>query len=161
MTEIKDYENYLIFEDGVIINSKTGKELKPNINNMGYYIIGLSKDGKRNNFLIHRLIAQAFIPNLDNKTCIDHINRITTDNRIENLRWATRSENDRNRSCYSNTGLQFISKNIKKDMKQGFYYCFKIQRPELKIRYNNKDLQNVIEYRNKFCAENNIEINDA
>ena len=161
MTEIEGYENYLIFEDGVVINSKSGREIKPCLSNMGYYIIGLSKDGKRNNFLIHRLIALAYLPNPDNKLFIDHINRNTKDNRIDNLRWVTRSENDRNRSCHSNSGKQFISKNIKKDMKQGFYYSFQIQRPDLKIRYNNKDLQPVIEFRNKICAENDIEINDS
>ena len=46
-------------------------------------------------------------------------------------------------------------------MKQGYFYRFGIKRPEIKKSYANKDLQNVIEYRNKFCAENNIEINDS
>ena len=88
------------------------------------------------------------------------INRNKADNRIENLRWVTRSENDRNRSCYSNTGLKHINKQISKTYKQGYYYSFAINRPELRHKFTNKDLQNVIEYRNKFCAENNIEIND-
>ena len=46
-------------------------------------------------------------------------------------------------------------------MTQGFTYDFKIQRPELKIRYSNKDLEVVLEYRNKFCLENQIEFNDS
>ena len=160
MTSIKDYENYIIFEDGKVINTDTGIEMKPKIDK-GYYRIGLRKDGKRKDFLIHRLIALSFIPNPDNKPFIDHINRDRKDNRIENLRWATRIENSRNQSCKSNTGKQFISKKINKTSKQGFYYRFQIQRPELKIDYTNKDLEPVIEFRNKFCAENNIEINDA
>ena len=45
-------------------------------------------------------------------------------------------------------------------MKQGFRYVFKINRPELKHTYSNKDLEVVKEYRNKFCLENNIEFND-
>ena len=49
-------------------------------------------------FLKHRLIAEQFIPNPDNLPFIDHINRIRTDNRIENLRWISRSENNKNRT---------------------------------------------------------------
>ena len=161
MTEIKNYENYTINEDGVIINTNSGIERKPRLETNGYYRICLTTDKKRKYLYIHRLIALAFIPNPDNKPFIDHINRNRGDNRIENLRWATRSENRRNRSCISNTGLQFISKKIDKKMKQGFNYRFEIHRPELKHVYNNKDLEPVIEYRNKFCAENNIEINDS
>ena len=159
MSCIEGYENYLIFEDGVVMNTDSGKELKPRLN-QGYYKICLSKDGKTKNLSLHRLIALAFIPNPDNKPVIDHINRNRGDNRIENLRWATISENGRNSNCSSNTGYQFISKNKSKSMTQGFTYDFKIQRPELKIRYSNKDLEVVKEYRNKFCLENNIEIND-
>ena len=44
----------------------------------------------------HRLLAQAFIPNPDNKPEVDHINRNRIDNSLDNLRWATRQENSRN-----------------------------------------------------------------
>jgi len=161
MTSIEGYENYLIFEDGVIINTDTGKEMKSSLNNKGYYRIGLRKVGERKFFTIHRLIALAYIPNPHNKPCVDHINRNTQDNRIENLRWVSYSENNMNVSCYSKLGLQFIYKKNSKTMKQGFLYRFEIQRPELYHNYNNKDLEVVKEYRNKFCEENNIEINDA
>ena len=103
MTSIKGYENYVIFEDGVIINITTGKELKPILEKaIGYYRIGLYKNNKKEHkFYLHRLIALAYIPNPDNKPCIDHINRIKTDNRIENLRWATHIENSQNLSEYN------------------------------------------------------------
>ena len=161
MTSIEGYENYLIFEDGKVINIDSGKEPKPHLNdNTGYYRIGLNKDSKRKFLSLHRLISLAFIPNPDNKPCVDHINRNRQDNRIENLRWATRSENQRNKTGYSNTGYQFISKSISKRHKQGFTYQLKIQRQDLKHSYSNKDLEVVKEYRNKFCSENNIEFND-
>lgn len=59
-----------------------------------YYQISLYKNGKSNRFYLHRLIALAFIPNPENKPCINHINGIKTDNRIENLEWCTYSENN-------------------------------------------------------------------
>ena len=103
MSSINDFENYVIFEDGVVINIETGKEMKPYLEKAtGYYRAGLSKNKKKQKFYIHRLIALAYIPNPDNKPEVDHINRIRNDNRIENLRWATHSENNQNKSEYNN-----------------------------------------------------------
>jgi hypothetical protein len=58
----------------------------------------------------HKIIAMCFLPNPNNYGEIDHINGIRSDNRVENLRWTTRSENSKNRQSYSNTGYKFISK---------------------------------------------------
>lgn len=60
----------------------------PRINKEGYYVISTE--------CLHRVVATLFIPNPDNKPCIDHINTIKTDNRVENLRWVTWSENTMN-----------------------------------------------------------------
>ena len=60
----------------------------------GYCRIMLSKEGKSRRFLIHRLLAEHFIPNINNKPCIDHINGDRSDNRLENLRWCTHKENN-------------------------------------------------------------------
>ena len=162
MSAIEGYDNYLIFEDGKIINTNTGKEMKNIMTSIGYYTINLFKPNPRRmkRFTLHRLIALAYIPNPDNKPFIDHINRDRGDNRIENLRWVSIKENNINKSCYSNTGYQHISKIKSKTYKQGFTYKFTLTRPELKHNYSNKELQPVIEYRNKFCAENDIEFND-
>ena len=64
----------------------------------GYYAVILNDPRKGNpkRFHVHRLVAMAFIPNPDNKPNIDHINTIRTDNRVENLRWCTQSENNLN-----------------------------------------------------------------
>ncbi len=67
--------------------------VKPEILKKGYLRVSIWENGTRNRKLVHRLVAEAFIPNLENKPQIDHINNITSDNRVENLRWATNKEN--------------------------------------------------------------------
>ncbi len=59
----------------------------------GYPQMLLAKNGNKKTIKVHRLVASAFIPNPDNKRTINHINGIRTDNRVENLEWATDSEN--------------------------------------------------------------------
>lgn len=66
---------------------------KPELSNVGYQRIWLCKDGKETRFAVHRLVAQTFIPNTENKPVVNHINEIKTDNRVENLEWVTHSEN--------------------------------------------------------------------
>lgn len=69
---------------------------KTQIGRDGYECITLKVNGKSKSYKIHRLVSMAFIDNPENKPCIDHINTIKTDNKIENLRWVTYSENNMN-----------------------------------------------------------------
>ena len=62
--------------------------------NRGYLFIVLSKLGKQKTFILHRLVALAFIPNPLNKRTINHKNGIKTHNSINNLEWNTYSENN-------------------------------------------------------------------
>lgn len=94
--QIIDYPNYKISNLGQVLNSKTGKILKPHLFNTGYLRVNLYKDIKPKLFYIHRLIAFYFIDNPDNKQYVDHKNNIRTDNRIENLRFVNSSENSMN-----------------------------------------------------------------
>lgn len=88
--DIKDYEGlYQVSNLGRVRNTKTGKVLKPFIAS-GYFYVKLYKKGVSHIVVLHRLVAQAFIPNPDNLPEVDHINRDRTDNRVENLRWADR-----------------------------------------------------------------------
>tara|TARA_R110000772_G_scaffold234007_1_gene345598 strand:+ start:22 stop:492 length:471 start_codon:yes stop_codon:yes gene_type:complete len=92
---INGWDNYVIHGVGSVLRiykTKT-KEMKPSKTKDGYMNIGLYKNGKQKFFLIHRLLALHFIPNPENKPCIDHINGVRDDNRLENLRWVTYQEN--------------------------------------------------------------------
>ena len=74
---------------------KEAQLLKTSLNSSGYPRVALCKNGKRKNYLVHRLVAIAFINNDDplNKTTVDHINMIKTDARYNNLRWLSLSDN--------------------------------------------------------------------
>lgn len=76
------------------IKKKTNHIWFPTIvkNNVGYSLVGVGK----NLSLLHRIVAKAFIPNSDNKPCIDHIDGNKDNNSIENLRWVTAKENNNN-----------------------------------------------------------------
>ena len=98
MTTIIGFENYAVDEFGQIWGypNKTRKGIrliKAVVNNSGYKYIDLCKNGKIRRFLVHRLVALNLKPNLENKEQVNHINGIKTDNRICNLEWVTRSEN--------------------------------------------------------------------
>ena len=71
--------------------------LKTTKDQKGYMRVVLRKDGNcLKRYGVHRLVAENFIPNPQNKPQIDHINRVRDDNRLENLRWAFSYENSRN-----------------------------------------------------------------
>ena len=86
---------YYITEDGKCYNSKTGKYLKGQENYKNHYFsynITLP-DGSKKRLYAHRLVAQAYIPNPENKEQINHIDGNVLNNHVDNLEWVTQSEN--------------------------------------------------------------------
>lgn len=106
---IKGYENkYLISSHGRLLSknykiTKKNKLLKLVLNKHGYFQAILYASGVYKIVRVHRLVAETFIPNPENKPQVDHINTIRTDNRVENLRWVTNLENSYNKYTIKKT----------------------------------------------------------
>ncbi len=91
--KVKDYENYEVRPNGEVINIKTGRVLKPRKNNNGYLHVSLYKNGEPKQFQIHRLVAEAFIPNPENLPEVNHRDEDKTNNSVDNLEWCTHEYN--------------------------------------------------------------------
>lgn len=78
-------------------------------NNKGYYVVDLYADNKRRTFLVHRLVAEAFIPNPDNLPCVNHKDENKRNNNIDNLEWCTHEYN----MAYGTRGKKIAEKNGK------------------------------------------------
>lgn len=91
--EIKNLPQYSISNIGRIKNNETDTILNPYTTEKGYKRIGLSVNNKRRNFRVHRLVAEAFIPNLLNKSQVNHKDGNKFNNRVSNLEWVSDQEN--------------------------------------------------------------------
>jgi hypothetical protein len=91
---IKDFPDYSILRDGRVYSFKTRKFLSGTLRN-GYVKLTLLNRYKPKTFVIHRLVAQAFIPNPENKPEVNHIDGNKLNNHVSNLEWCTRIENYR------------------------------------------------------------------
>jgi hypothetical protein len=85
-------EEYAISSRGDVWSVRKRRTIKPALDKSGYLYYVLCVDGKRRTVKAHRLVGLAFIPNPKNKPTINHKNGIRTDNRVENLEWATHKE---------------------------------------------------------------------
>ena len=121
---------YYVTDEGRLFNKITNEEFIPVPNKNGYVYITIQY--KR--IKLHRIIAEAFIPNPDNKPQIDHINRNKLDNRVENLRWVTAQENSNNRT----TNLEYGQRKQDLDLTNYKTQAHKKWRQTHRDEYNEK-----------------------
>ena len=86
------FSGYTIREDGEV-RSRFGRVVKQQFDGPGYARVELWENGKGRKYLVHRLLAQAFIPNPDRKPQVNHIDGDKANNALTNLEWVTQSEN--------------------------------------------------------------------
>lgn len=91
--KIKNFPNYTVDTNGTVKNNK-GQVIKPEITNNGYERVSLSNNQiKHKRMSVHRLVADAFIPNPNNLPQVNHKNENKRDNRLENLEWSSALHN--------------------------------------------------------------------
>lgn len=102
--------------------------MSPGLANNGYLMVGLTKNKKQKSLLVHRLVAQAFIPNPDKLDFVNHKDENKRNNNVENLEWCTKSYNSE------------YSLNLHPDRKKRYFNHFKDKNGKLK-RYDGKPPQ--------------------
>ena len=90
---VKEYSNYEVNQFGQIRHKKRKQILKPRSNKGGYQYVNFKIDGKNINFAVHRIVANAFIPNPNGYTEVNHKDYDRMNNCVDNLEWVTSSQN--------------------------------------------------------------------
>ncbi len=148
---IDNYPTYAITKSGLIHDLRTGR-IHDGHNQFGYRAVNLKNPEGQKTFLIHRLVAKAFIPNPENFTEVDHINRNKSDNRFENLRWANDFQQSQNRAIplTNTTGHKFVTR-------EGNGFRVQIMRNKVKITQRRfATLEEAVAHKIEICRINQI-----
>lgn len=151
---VKGYTGlYSVSNYGNVQSHITGKILKPAINHKGYLIVQLCLNGHRKNKRIHRLVAEAFLPNTEGFPEVDHIDNDVKNNRVDNLRWATGSYNTRNREVCRRATSKY---NGVQKTKTGTYKASAWFERKTVYLGTFKEEVKAAQAFNKFCSENRL-----
>lgn len=128
---IKGFPNYVINSDGTVMNTTTGRYLKPEITSNGYARVTLSAFGQTKRYLLHRLVAELFVSGrTQERTVVNHKDTNKLNNKSTNLEWVTHQENvdhaienkryrigeDHGNSVYANTTIKAMYYSYKRGM---------------------------------------------
>lgn len=95
MKVIKEFPDYSVTKDGRVYSHFTDKYIKPFLreDSYDYWYVNLYRNGLKSKHSIHRLVAKAYLPNIENKAQVNHIDGNKFNNNLDNLEWVTASEN--------------------------------------------------------------------
>lgn len=149
--DIKDYEGlYQVSSFGRVKSFYTNRILKGSKHPQGYLTVTLCKDSTKYTKKIHRLVAQAFIPNPEHKSEINHIDEDKTNNSVNNLEWSTRKENinhgTRNERVSKIKSIPIIATNLKTGKSREFYGTSECAR---QLDLNHSHITNVLKGRRR------------
>jgi hypothetical protein len=148
---IEEYPTYAVTSNGFIRDLRTG-QLKIGHNMRGYRLINLSNPNGTKSFLLHRIVAKAFIPNPDNLPEIDHIDRNPVNNDITNLRWCNDFTQAQNKGNQKNNTSGYKNITCEDD-----YFRVIITRNGKKIvRKRFQQLSDAVNYRNEMYKKYDI-----
>ena len=144
---VEGYEGlYTVSDCGDVFSCRRNGEvrkLKGGLTEGRYLNVTLTKEGKGKTFLVHRLVANAFIPNTDNKPCVDHIDEDKANNTVGNLRWCTPQENTE--YYCTKDGRRYQAELARGRKEKLVAYSKELQKVRKELNKERKELQKVEE----------------
>lgn len=166
---IKNFETYAINKKGEIIDLRSKKLMKqfPNTNAGGYLQLQLINENGYTSKRVHRLVAETFLPLIEGKIQVDHIDRNRLNNNVDNLRWVDTYEQNENKGVQKQniTQHKYIYLEDLKS-KRNPNKSWKITIKNSKCSYNKRfyylthTIDDVVKIRNEILKKHNIEILD-
>ena len=134
---IPGYKNlYAVSNEGRVYSTRSCRCLNPKLSRAGYLRVNFAVGGVMRTFSVHRLVANAFVPNPDGKPTVNHLNEVKTDNRAENLEWATMREQNvygtRIQRAVANTDWQKRSRKMDYQAIASKHDYFNMQKKQMK-----------------------------
>lgn len=113
---IQGHKTYFVNQIGEVYSKRSNKKLKPSKDKYGYLYYVISENYEKTTMKVHRIVAQAFIENPLNKPTVNHKNGNRSDNRVENLEWATHREQLTDVRTYQNIMAKATKEYTKEQM---------------------------------------------